>query len=65
MTPIKYELLPDMFRIDELAMYMGRDLTIGDKLRVHQPTIGEIVDYGEREYFNMVQMICAIPSDMK
>lgn len=30
-----------------------------------QPTIGQIVEYGEQEYFSMAHTIVAIPSDMK
>lgn len=50
--------------IDELLLYFGDDYVINDQIRIHQPTIGEIVA-GEREYFSMVHTLTAIPSDMK
>lgn len=50
--------------IDELLLYFGDDYVINDKIRIHQPIIGEIVS-GEREYFSMVHTLTAIPSDMK
>lgn len=53
------------FVIDELAVYFGDDYIVNDYITIHQPTIGEIVEYGEREYFSMVNTLCAIPSDMK
>jgi hypothetical protein len=48
--------------IDELLLYFGDDYVINDQIRIHQPTIGEIVA-GEREYFSMVHTLTAIPSD--
>lgn len=53
------------FEIDELQMYMGDDYQVSSKIAIHQPTIGEIIEFGEKNYFNMVYTICAIPSDMK
>lgn len=53
------------FEIDELQMYMGDDYQVNQKIAIHQPTIGEIIKFGEKKYFNMVYTICAIPSDMK
>lgn len=50
---------------DKLKMYFGEDYVINDKIVIHQPTIGEILEYGEKEYLSMVHTICAIPSDMK
>lgn len=50
---------------DELALYFGEDYAINDKIVVHQPTIGDILEFGEKEYFQMVYTLCAIPSDMK
>ena len=46
-------------------MYFGDDFYINDKIAIHQPTIGEIKDYGEQAYFSMAHTICTIPSDMK
>jgi hypothetical protein len=50
--------------VDELLLYFGDDYVINDKIRIHQPLIGEIVSC-EREYFSMVHTLTAIPSDMK
>lgn len=56
--------MSDMFEYDELQMYFGEDYIINDKIKIHQPTIGEIVQYGEREYYSMVHTLTCIPSDM-
>lgn len=53
------------FEIDELRMYFGDDYTINDFVTVHQPTVGEIVEYGEEKYYSGIAKITAIPSDMK
>lgn len=50
--------------VDELLLYFGDDYIINDKIRIHQPLIGEIVSC-EREYFSMIHTLTAIPSDMK
>ena len=51
--------------IDMLQLYFGRDLTINEHITIHQPTIGQIVDMGERRYFSILHTLCVIPSDMK
>lgn len=50
--------------IDELKLYFGYDYHIGD-IVIHQPTMGEIIEYGEREYYSMVHCLTSIPSDAK
>lgn len=51
--------------ISSLMLYFGDDFVINEHIKIHQPTIGEVADYGEAEYFSMVHSLCAIPSDMK
>ena len=55
----------NLINVDPLKMYFGDDFYINDKIAIHQPTIGEIKDYGEQAYFSMAHTICTIPSDMK
>ncbi len=50
---------------DMLQMYMGEDFIFNEYITVHQPTIGEIVKLGEKNYWSLVHTLCAIPSDMK
>lgn len=56
---------PDIFDVDQLQLYFGDDYIINDKIKISQPTIGEIVDFGEAQYFSVIHTITAIPSDMK
>ena len=51
--------------ISELALYFGDDYVINEYITITQPTIGQIVRYGEAPYFSMVHTLTAIPSDMK
>ena len=46
-------------------MYFGEDFFINDKIKIIQPTIGQIVEYGEQGYFGVAHILTAIPSDMK
>ncbi|HKM00716.1 MAG TPA: hypothetical protein VJ083_01540 [Sedimentibacter sp.] len=50
---------------DDLSLYFGYDYVINDKIKIHQPTIGDIVEFGEANYFSMAQTLTTIPSDMK
>ena len=52
-------------KADELKLYYGKDYEINGHIRIHQPTIGEILDYGEGEYFAMAKTLTSTPSDMK
>lgn len=54
-----------MKELDLLRLYFGDDHIINDRIVIRQPTIGEIVEYGEQEYFSMVHMITSISSDFK
>jgi hypothetical protein len=51
--------------VDSLFLYFGDDYVINDKIKLSQPTIGQVVDYGEAQYFSMIHTLTAIPSDVK
>lgn len=57
--------MSDALNIDELKMYFGKDYYVNDKVTIHPPSIGEIIDFGEQEYFSTVYALTCIPSDMK
>lgn len=50
---------------DELKIYRGQDFVISKYIVIHQPTLGEIADYGEKDYYSMVYTLTATPSSMK
>lgn len=51
--------------IDELQLFRGRDYKINDYITIHQPTLNEICDYGEKRYWNIVSTLTATPADYK
>ena len=55
----------NLLNIDELQMYFGEPFHINDKIVIYIPTIGDIVEYGERKYYGMIHTLTCIPSDMK
>lgn len=54
-----------MFEIDELKVYRGSDIKITDKIIVTQPTIEQIMDFGEKKYFNAVHSLTGVGADFK
>ena len=51
--------------VDDLKLYIGDDFVINDNIKVCQPTIKKIAEFGERDFFSVVHTVTAIPSDMK
>ena len=48
------------FQYDELQMFFGDDYKVSDYITIHQPTVGEIMEFGERRYYSMLTQLCAI-----
>ena len=57
--------MDSLFEIDQLQLYFGDPYVINEHITIKQPSIGQIMEYGERKYYQMVHTITAIPSDMK
>lgn len=57
--------MADFFNYDTVRMYFGKDYKINDKITLKSPSVGDIVEFGEREYYSMVYTLTCIPSDMK
>lgn len=55
----------DLINVDPLKLYFGEPYVINKYVTIYQPTIGDIIEYGEKEYYSMIQTLTAIPSDMK
>ena len=53
------------YQVDELKLYLGSNIKIASGITLYQPTIGEIANYNEAEYFSMAQTLCSTPSSMK
>lgn len=50
---------------DYLQMYFGDPIAINQWITLYQPTINDIINIGEKKYFQIVNTLTAIPSDMK
>lgn len=55
----------DLMRIEPMDLYVGKPYKINEQIICLQPTIGEIVEYGESAYFSVVHTLCATSADMK
>ncbi len=49
----------------EPSLMRGKDFKVNDKITIHMPSIGEIIDYGEKKYFQLVYLFCSTSSDYK
>ncbi len=50
---------------DELKVYRGEDFVVSDHIIIHQPSLSEICNYGERDYYSMIYQLTATPQSMK
>ena len=55
-----------MFKdIDVLRLLNGKPIKITSKIEFRQPILNEVVEFGERKYYQILSNLTAIPSDMK
>ena len=57
--------LSNFIDVDKLKLYFGDDIIINDKIKLSQPKIGEIVEFGEKHFYYVLSVLTCIPSDMK
>ena len=53
------------YRNDELKIYRGKDFVVSKHIILHQATLNEICDYGERDYYSMIYNFTATPQSLK
>ena len=54
-----------MFEYDEMKIYRGGDIQINPKVIVLQPTLNEIIDFGEQRYFSAIHTLTSVGADLK
>ena len=59
------EVGDNLFVEDELKLYRGCDYVVSKYITIHQATIGEICDYGEKDYYKMIHHFCSTPQNFK
>lgn len=55
----------NLLEIDELGLYFGDPYVVNQYVTITLPKIGELVKFGEKEYFELVRTITTIPSEAK
>ena len=48
-----------LYDFDELKMYFGEDYWVTDRICIKQPTIGDILKFGDVKFYSMINTICA------
>lgn len=65
MSLINNEIFTLPLEIDELALFFGDDYVINDKIKIKNPTLKEIREFGEKKYYSLIFNLTCIPSDLK
>ena len=53
-----------MTGIDDLQVFIGKPYRINNYISIKQPTIGQIVEFGESKYWNIIMSIVSTPTDL-
>lgn len=54
-----------IYDFDELKMYFGEDYWVSDKICIHQPTIGDILEFGDTKFYSIITTLCANTTAMR
>lgn len=60
-----HKQLRSQFEFDRLKMYFGYDYTTKNGIVIRQPTIGEIIDVGEKEFYEVLNVFVANPTSFR
>lgn len=50
---------------DTSKIYCGYDVKINDFITIRQPSVREIIEYGDNKYYSMVHTLCSVGADLK
>ena len=50
---------------NELNIFRGQDFKVSNNIIIHQPTLDEICNYGELQYFQMIHTLTSVGADLK
>lgn len=53
------------YKNDELKIFRGKDFVVSKYIKVHQPTLDEIYEFGEQEYYSMIYNFTMTPQSFK
>ena len=49
----------NLFEYDELKMYFGEDYWVTDRICITQPTLGDIIEFGDSKFYSVMATLCA------
>jgi len=52
-----------LYEIDELRLYRGNDFILPNGMKIKSPTLGDLCDYGEKDYLSMISIFTATTID--
>lgn len=53
------------FEVDSLMLLAGKPIKITDKIVFNQAILSSVIDFGEKQYYQILTDLTAIPSDLK
>ena len=54
-----------IYDFDELKMYFGEDYWVTDKIYIHVPTVGDILEFGDSKFYSMLNLFCSNPTSLR
>lgn len=54
-----------IYDFDELKMYFGEDYWVTDKICIHIPSVGDILEFGDTKFYSMLNLFCANPTSLR
>ena len=54
-----------IYDFDELKMYFGEDYWVTDKICIRQPSIGDIIEFGDSKFYHMLYLFCSNPTFLR
>lgn len=57
--------IQNVLDIDELKAYWGYDYWVNPNIKIMQPTIMDIIEYGDTKFFSMVTTLCSNPTSFR
>jgi len=53
------------YKYDILKMYFGDDYEVAPNIYIHQPSINDIIEYGEARFWSLVTILCGNPTTFR
>ena len=61
----KQELICLYEENDDTKIYCGYSVKINDYITIRQPSLAEIIEYGDNKYYSMIYTLCSVGADLK